>query len=100
MIAARDIGRGDRDGIHKRPAEEQGAERVRQGIAGMNIMRPTLRWDEYRRISRASAEVVFVIGTDAEISGVAIEANFTAGLDHVICSDDGEALLPLKEISV
>ena len=43
-------------------------------------MRSALRGNEFGGVGGSAAEVVLAVGADAEVGGVAIEADFDAGL--------------------
>ena len=74
VLAVGEIGRRDGDGVDERAAGEKAGERVGQRIAGVDVMRAALRGNDFGGIGGAAAEVVFAVGADAEVGGVAIEA--------------------------
>ncbi len=90
---------GDGDGVAEGVSDKKAAERVGQGIAGVHGVRAVLGRNEDWRVDGSSAEVVFAVGTDAEVGGVAIEAGFYAGLNDVAAGCPGEVLLALEEVS-
>ena len=91
---------GDGDGVAIGVAGEQAGEGVGQRIAGIDVVRAALRRDEDGRVGGAAAEVVFAVGADAEVCGVAIEARLGAELEGVAAGGSGEVLLALEEIAV
>ena len=52
------------------------------------------------RVGCAAAEVVFAVGTDSEVGGVAVDADLAAEFQGVLTLRDGEVLLALEEIAV
>ena len=71
------------------------------GSPACDVVLAALRWDDSTwRIDGAAAEVVFSVGADAEVGGVAIEAYLAAGLDGVPAVGEGEVQLALEEIAV
>src|ERR1700722_13823668 len=63
-------------------------------------MRTTLRRNEDGGVNGASAEIIFAVGTDAEVSGIAIQPSFHPGLEGVAWRGPGKAVLALKEITI
>ena len=63
-------------------------------------MRAALRGDGFRGIGRAAAEVVFAIGADAEVGGVAIDADLRAGLEGMAAGGVGDVLAAVEEVAV
>ena len=65
----------DRHGVDKRAPAEQTGERVGQRIADADVMHTALRGNIDRGIGSTSAEVIFAIGADTEVGGVAVQAD-------------------------
>jgi hypothetical protein len=83
----------------QRAAGEKAGERVRERIAGVDVVGSALRRDEFSGIGGSAAEVVFAVGADAEVGGVAIDADFEAGLNAWV-GGEGDVLAALEEIAV
>ncbi len=100
MLPARELRRRDGHGVDEGTAGEEAGERVRQEIAGADIVRAALRGNRLGSIGRAAAKIVFAVGADAEVGGVAIEARLEAGLEGMARGGEGEILSALKKIAV
>ncbi len=100
MRAIRKIGWGYDHGVAVGIAHQKAGQGIRKWIAGVDVVKPGLRWDEDGRIHGAAAEVVLAVGAHAEVAGVAVQAGFYAPLPGVLGVRPGEVLLALEEVAV
>src|SRR5579884_1506997 len=99
VLAIGKVGRRYAPVVRKRTAREQAAERIRQRIANVNIVCPALGGNVYRRVSDATAEIIFPVWACSEIGGVSIQAEFASELPLVLAGSERKILRELKKIA-
>jgi len=98
--AAGEVGGRDSGGVDEGASTQQGAERIGQRIANMDIVAAALRRDINGGERSASAKVVFPIGADPKVSGVAVQADFCACFQRMPGGGERNVLPRLEEIAI
>ena len=63
-------------------------------------MQAARRVDRLRCVRRASAKIVFAVGTDAEVRRIAVDARFKAGPNRMPARRVQDRLAPLEQVAV
>ena len=95
-----ELARRDGNGVRGGAAGKESADGVGKQVADRDVVGAALREDVFCGVGGAAAEVVFAIGADAEIGGIAIETRLDASLDDVTAPGPGDELTTMKEISI
>ena len=94
------VRRRNGNGVREGTAGKKAGKRVRERIAGTDVMCATLRGDEFSGVGGSSSKVVFAVGADAEVGCVAIDADLEAGFESVAGGGEGHVLAALEEVAV
>src|ERR1700734_2728752 len=100
VLAAGKVRGRNCDGICEGTAGKEARERIGQQVAGSDVVRAAFGGDELGSVGGASTKIVFAVGTDAEVRGVAIEEGLKSGFEGVAAGGPGEKLTALEEISI
>ena len=100
VLAPGKVGGRNHHGIDKWASAQQAGERIRERVANGNIVHSALRGNIHRRICLSSTEVILPIRADAEVGGVAIEADFASSFECMLAGGDGKVLAQLEKIAV
>ena len=100
MGSAGELAGGDADVVGGGATGEESADGVGEEIAGGDVVGSAGGEDVFCRVGGAAAEVVFAIGADAEVGGVAVETGFETGFDNVAGAREGDQLAGMDEVAV
>ena len=100
VLAPGEVRGRDGDGVDEGASAEQAGERVRQRISSADVMQAALRGNVDGGIGGASAKVIFAIGADTKVGGVAVQPHLGACLEGVAGGGEGKILAQLEEIAV
>ncbi len=100
MLSPREVRRCDCDGVEERAPAEQPGKRVGERIAHTDVVLAALRGDVHRGVRGTATKVIFAIGADTEVGGVAVQAHLSPHFEGVAGGGEGKILAPLEEIAV